>query len=437
MSINRNYFFGFNTFFAVFVMAAMLAACGGGGAAGSITTPALNQTGTGSSTLTTIPTTTGNSTSLIVDSGPVPSIVPSVNVAYVTVTVCTPGTSGSTAACQTIDHVAVDTGSSGLRLLNSVLSSKLVLPAATNNGLAIGECSSFAIGTTWGSVRLADIYIGGEVAKSIPIQDIGDNPGGASNIPTDCKNTGVIQDTQTTLGSNGILGIGLATNDCNPCSSQVIPAFYYTCTTSGCVGSTVPPTTIVSNPVVSFQNPITGVAQDNNGTLIELPTVALSAGPTVYGSLIFGIGTQANNVLNTSTTTVYPTDAYGNFTTTFNNQSLTQSYLDSGSNGLFFYNSTNISFDAYGWYIPASTLSLSAINSSPSGMPSGTINFTLVDADTLAANIVAANIGGKGSSNIFAWGLPFYYGRKVFTGIAGASTITQSGAVVTVPYWAY
>jgi hypothetical protein len=44
---------------------------------------------------------------------------------FTTVTICAPG---STTNCQTIDHVQVDTGSVGLRIISSVLASGLALP---------------------------------------------------------------------------------------------------------------------------------------------------------------------------------------------------------------------------------------------------------------------------------------------------------------------
>ena len=68
-----------------------------------------------------------NVVAIVVDSGPLGSNgapVGYVNGAFVTVTVCVPGT----ADCQAIDHVLVDTGSSGLRLL-------------ANDGKAGGELS--------------------------------------------------------------------------------------------------------------------------------------------------------------------------------------------------------------------------------------------------------------------------------------------------------
>jgi len=428
MRINRNFPASVKTQFTMMIAALLLVACGGGGSSSSSSSSTTsntvtNQTGTGSGSLTTIPSTTGHAASIVVDAGPV-SGTSSINVPYVSVTVCTPGTSGSTAACQTIDHVTLDTGSYGLRLLNSALSSNLTLPAVTaSNGQAVGECTAFVIGTTWGSVRLADIYIGGEVAKNIPIQDIGDHPGGASGIPTDCSNTGTIEDTQAALGSNGILGIGLFVNDCDTCLSQVVAATYYTCSSSGgCSNSKVTSSQVVKNPVASF-------AVDNNGTLIKLPSVSSAGSTGLSGTITFGIGTETDNTIGTAT--VYYTDSSGNFTTTFNNTTMSSSYLDSGSNGLFFVDAS-LTQDSAGWYIPTSPLTLSATNTSHTGLSSGAISFTLVDVDTLPASIVAANIGGAGSSGSFAWGLPFFFGRTVYTGISG---ITVSG--YTGPYWAY
>ena len=414
-----------------------LSGCGGGGSSGgsgsgnntntNITNTVTNQTGTGSGALTTIPTATGHSASIVVDAGPV-SGSSSINVAYVSVTVCTPGTTGSAAACQTIDHVTVDTGSYGLRLLNSALSSNMNLPAVTStNGQAIGECAQFVIGSVWGSVRRADIYVGGEVARNVPIQDIGDYPGGATTIPTDCANTGTIQDSQATLGSNGILGIGLFVHDCDSCLTSAIPAAYYACSSSGCTSSTVTSSQVVQNPVASF-------AVDNNGTAITFPALTPTNATRMPGTLTFGIGTQSDNAIP-NTATVYYANHLGEFTTTYKNTILSSSYLDSGSNG-FYFDDKSIRNDLSGWYIPTTPLSLSATNTSATGSPSGTVSFTLVDVDTLSANIVAANIGGTGSSGSFAWGLPFFFGKTVYTGISGIS-VPSVPSVPTGPYWAY
>ncbi len=430
MSIKEKYSFGIATLFVMIVMTASLAACGGGGKGSS---PAI----------TDKPVTTGNQVPITVDAGPV-SGISSVNVGYVSVTVCTPG---STTTCQTIDHVTLDSGSYGLRLLNSALSSNLTLPAAmASNGNAVGECVQYVVGATWGSVRMADIHIGGESALDVPIQDIGDNPGGATTVPQDCTNRGAIQDTLASLGSNGILGVGPFVNDCDACLSQVIPATYYNCSTNGCSNSTVASNQVVRNPVASF-------ALDNNGVLINLPSVGPSGSTGLTGNLIFGIGTQTsltnvttniyNNVIPNAASVYAINPTTGNFTTSFNGAILA-SYLDSGSNGLFFNDTSTVipTCRVNTWaYCPNNPpLNLSAQNIPyPYTGVGTTIHFSIFAADSLFSNqgVVAGNIGGpSGSANTFAWGLPFFYGKSVFTAISGATT-TVPGGTAQGPYWAY
>ena len=351
----------------------------------------------------------GNSMQIALDAGPVAG-VSQINIPYVSVTVCPPGTLGATQACQTIDHVQLDTGSFGLRLLNSSLYANLSLPSVNASGAAIGECVPFAIGVTWGSVVFADIYLGGEVAKSVPIQIIGAQPGGVTAVPTDCSNTGTIQITQDALGANGILGVGLFANDCDICSTQVIPAAYYACTSAGCTNSTVAASQIVRNPVDAL--PV-----DNNGVVIQLPGVGSSGASALNGTLFFGIGTQTNNAL-VSTAQVYATDAFGTITTSYNGSTYT-SFIDSGSNGVFFNDPTIALCASTTWYCPSSTLPpLSAINTAATGGAQGTVSFSIVSLYQLSSGEVAANIGGT-ASGYFDWGLPFFFGRTVYTAIQG------------------
>jgi hypothetical protein len=101
-------------------------------------------TATGSAALS-VTAALSNSTAIIVDSGP-SGVSGVINVPYVSVTVCRPGTT----VCQTIDHVLLDTGSYGLRLLASQLNSTLALPAVTTaSGDDAGECGKFISGYTW------------------------------------------------------------------------------------------------------------------------------------------------------------------------------------------------------------------------------------------------------------------------------------------------
>ena len=81
------------------------------------------------------------------------------------------------------------------------------------------------------------------------------------------------------------------------------------------------------------QNPVALFSTDNNGVIIELPSVSAPEA-SLSGSLVFGIGTQSNNGLNGAT--VYPVDDDGNFITTFNSAKYDESFIDSGSNGFFF-----------------------------------------------------------------------------------------------------
>jgi len=170
--------------------------------------------------------------------------------------------------------------------------------------------------------------------------------------------------------------------------------------------------------------------------LIELPA---ASGPetSLSGSLIFGIGTQSNNALGAAK--VYPVDEYGNFVTTFNSQTYNQSFIDSGSNGLFFLGTGTTGLpacaDADYFYCPSTTQTFSATNSGPTGTPSAAVSFSVANADNLFNDNPNATVLGQlaGPNSLgFDWGLPFFYGRNIFTAIEGSSTPGGTG-----PYWAY
>ena len=99
---------------------------------------------------------------LTVDAGPQPQAFTARNEAFTSVTVCVPGTN----TCQTIDHILVDTGSSGLRLLSSVLTIPLP-PQNDSSGNPLDECPLILRGYAWGPVALADILLAGEKASSL------------------------------------------------------------------------------------------------------------------------------------------------------------------------------------------------------------------------------------------------------------------------------
>ena len=372
-----------------------------------------------------------------VDYGP-PELTGYLNGLFATVTVCVPGTSD----CQAIDHVVVDTGSSGLRLLGSVLT--LSLPTWTDDsGVAVAECNQFLGGFIWGPLRSADLSIAGEQASNLAIQVIDES---TYPVPSDC--TGFDQSTAEALGANGILGVGSFLQDCGlACAARlgarsVNPGVYYACsstTAGGCQAVAVPVAKQLSNPVPFF-------GQDNNGTIIELPAVPPDGASSVAGSLVFGIGTRDNNGLGQET--VIPLDQSATFLTKYPaNGKNALAFVDSGSNAIYFLDSRTTSIPTCSgmysfFYCPRSTMSLSATSQDVGGSMTVAMTFSIANALTLFSsknNVAFANLGGTGSDSssgssglgsYFDWGLPFFFGKNVFSAIEGQSTPAGKGPFV-------
>jgi len=326
--------------------------------------------------------------------------------------------------------VLVDTGSYGLRLLASALNPTLALPAvATPSGADAGECGKFISGYTWGGVRKADVKMADEVASGISIQVIGDTGGSYTVTPSTCSSAGANLGTMAAIGAKGILGVGMFKQDCGTaCANAAISGVYYACASGSCSASAMPLAAQISNPVASF-------AVNNNGLLMTMPAVGTAGLTSVSGTLIFGVNTQANNTI--ATETIFKANASGDFSTTYKGKTYSSSFIDSGSNGYFFTDSTIRACSGGDFYCPAATLSLTATNTAADGSASGTVNFNVVNLVGLASTITAAQVGGTvgsttSSSNYFDWGLPFFYGRRVFVVMEGNTVAGKSG-----PYWAY
>ena len=127
----------------------------------------------------------------------------------------------------------------------------------------------------------------------------------------------------------------------------------------------------------------------------------------------------------------------GNVTTTFNGADYSGSYLDTGSNGLYFLDDSTIGLPACpgedsGYSCPRSTLGFTATNRGSNGA-SGTVSFSIANAEQLfsTGNNALGNLGGPDTGE-FDWGLPFFFGRTTFIGIEG-----QRSSAATGPYWAY
>jgi hypothetical protein len=377
------------------------------------------------STALSVTAALSNSTAIIVDNGP-SGVSGVINVPYVSVTVCRPGTS----TCQTIDHVLLDTGSYGLRLLASQLSSALALPTVTTaSGDDAGECGKFISGYTWGAVRQADVKMADEVASGISIQVIGDTGASYTSTPSTCSSAGANLGTLSAIGAKGILGVGMFKQDCgSSCVNSAVSGIYYACASGACTSSTMPLAKQISNPVSSF-------AINNNGLLITMPSVGTSGLSSVSGTLIFGANTQSNNTI--ASETIYKANSSGDFSTTYKGKTYNASFIDSGSNGYFFTDSTIRQCSGGDFYCPASTLALTATNAASDGSASGTVSFNVVNLVSLSSSITAAQVGGtvgssSSSSNYFDWGMPFFYGRRVFVVMENTTVAGKAG-----PYWAY
>ena len=415
-----------------------LAACGGSSSPSSSNSG--GGTGGGSTVANTVP--------ISVNSGPNANYV---NGVYVTVHVCA---AGSTTDCQDIPDVLVDTGSTGLRLVGSLVTVSLV-NNVNSSGEPIGECEQFADGTyLWGTVAPANITLAGETAADVPVQILKDGTSGFVSAPSACTNSGALteSDTVAALGANGILGIGVFNHDCGAnCAGTPAPAgFYYSCPNTGC---TNPATVALANQV---QNPIGLFPQDNNGEVITLPAVpdssiASSGAPSVQGTLTFGIGTQSDNQLGSATVlagasdgtvaTQYPASSTG---TVYGSSTACPScgtVFDTGSNAIYFLDSSNLPSmptcgDYTGFYCPgAGVVSFTAVNGSTVANGTKSATWNVANADTLFAdnpnNWVFDNLAGP-DSGAFDFGLPFFLGKKVFIGLNGTSAGSYTG-----PFFAY
>ncbi|RKT26651.1 uncharacterized protein DUF3443 [Paraburkholderia sp. RAU2J] len=416
---------------ALFLACAALTGCGGGGGGSPESSSQAGAAGSPGAASTPAsggsPGAGNTSANLNVPQSNTPNVQPiAVNVApgltrnmlTTSVTLCQSGTDN----CATVDDIQVDTGSNGLRILASALPASLALAAVPSGSGVTGECAVFGSGYAWGAVRSADVRMAGQVAASIPVHLIADTA--LPSVPADCASSGPAMLTVAGLRGNGILGIGLFTADCGSgCANAALPRWYYRCDVNGaCVASAQALAQQVANPVSHF-------ALDNNGVVIDLPAIPDTGALSVSGSLIFGIGTQADNTLG-GASIVKANATNGYLVTNAAGQTYPQSYIDSGSNGLFF---RNTQFPQCGfWYCPSSMQTVSAAIVGVDGASSA-VSFPVGNSTALFAspNNAFNSLAGP-TARGFGWGLPFFYGRRVYTAIASRNTSAGQG-----PYYAF
>ncbi len=417
--------------------------------------------GCGSSSSTTTTTTTtpppvANSIAVAVNAGPANNAV---NAAYVSVEVCNPG---GTTTCATIPDVLVDTGSSGLRILASAPGvSSLTFTPEMGSGSPVYECVLYADGNyLWGQVEQADVSMAGENATSVPIQVIA---GSAPSI-TPCGSSGGSNlDTSTALQANGILGIGTSIQDCgSACTGSSVPPYYWLCPSSSVCTSaaSVLAATQVSNPVAFFNG------SDNNGVVLTMNSLgtagSASGAATASGTLYFGIGTQSDNALSSSVK-VYALSLNAEDSDSIfaiYNTATYPAYVDSALYLNFFLDPATVAAYSAGagisncqanngvnYYCTSPALSLSFTAQDTSGdSASQTLSIgngaTLYDSSVAegGSNTAFSNLAGGGApaNDEVILGMPFFYGKTVYVGIAGK--VAPSGvpaSAVDFGYWAF
>lgn len=336
----------------------------------------------------------------------------------VTVRVCTPGTTN----CVEIPNILVDTGSYGLRVFGSLIPQSVPLQDVQDgSGRFLATCARFIIGADWGPVKIAGVGLGGEDPVNVPIQVIDANfPG----LPTDCQNPDV---GPAQAGFNGILGVGLFTEDCGPgCASIANNRVYFLCGNGTCTSTAVPINQQVSNP-------ISYLPVNNNGVIIQLPDLPNGEVASVTGTMILGIGTQANNM--PASPQVFTADGNGYFRANINGVAYEQAFIDSGTNtNAFTYPLTPCPNNSIGvgFYCPATPTTVAA---QVSGLNNVSTTFMMKVANAnsiLMAGLKVSDRLASSFQNAADFGLPFFFGRTVYVAIENRQTSLGPG-----PYWAF
>lgn len=394
--------------------ALLVSACGGGDSGTGSPAPSTSSSNSSSGT--------PNGTALAPVAGTVPagsnvlkvSINSTTNRAMASVTICTPG---STTDCVTVDNMELDTGSVGIRVNASALAG-LALPSVLNDaGYPAAECLSFLTANVWGAVRSANVTLGSELARNLPIQVVSDS-GIPSASASGCS-------ALTSLpGMNGVIGIGYKAQDCGfTCTATTNEYFSCPPGAAACGPYKLPLASQVANPVMAF-------AADNNGVIFDLPAIPTEGASTVSGALIFGIGTQGNN--SQVGLTVLPVGSQtGALNATLNGTVYPQSIVDSGTQFSMFTDSA-IATCTSGAYCPANATIENVTLQGVSGSSTKAATFPVANASVQkagSANNVAISYN---STKQIILGLPFFYGRTIAFGYVGANTSLGVGPFVAL-----
>ncbi len=434
-------------FFCLLTLLTVLVACGGGSSSGPTADDNSNAVTANGTNVQGMPSGLGTSNSqadanvidLIVDGGPDGS---QANLLYASVTICKPG---STSLCKTIDHVLVDTGSVGLRLLATAVPADLQLPAAKNaKGNVLLGCANFLdYSFAWGPLALADVKLGGMTATNTPVHLVGhaDYVGSQAN----CSSGNAIV-SASDLGANGILGVGLSQQDCGSIcetlgGSGQSNGKYFACTNFAC--SIVTNTPLASDK--QLQQVIARFPTDNNGFAIQMDSVRAAGAMTLAGKMVFGLGTRSNNQFPNFQ--VLATRGQGLLTGALRRDAwafdlrFSSAFLDTGSNGIYFdtYDIVDcLTGVAKGFYCPRTEL-VFGVTLEGAYFAQVQRSFTIANAANLFQTGRAAlpGLGGPiNASGLLDLGSPFFYGRTVVLGIEGRTSTGVGASLATGPFYA-
>lgn len=337
----------------------------------------------------------------------------------VSITVCEPGTD----TCATIDHVMVDTGSTGLRLDRAALPAEFrlpVLPGPQSQPLA--ECLRFGDGTAaWGGLYGADFRIGSLRAPDLPVQLFEDD---APNRAGDCPQSKV------TPTSNGTLGVSAHLTDCfGRCDQTVWVPLVYGCAEAACT-----PLRGAVAPEFRLPNPLTRLdAGRINGLIFDLPPLPPGGARTLTGTLTFGIDAGA-----LAGARILRLNERGAFTTRYDGRTLPASYIDSGTGTYTFANLRLPACIRPSWAFcisPPQELQAVMVGEDgteiPMGFRVGDYNAELTSGNTVSDRM--ATIAAQ-DSQAFVWGAPFFMGKRVFLVPEGASVL---GTGTPGPFYAF
>ncbi|MDQ5922225.1 MAG: hypothetical protein QG673_2284 [Pseudomonadota bacterium] len=324
---------------------------------------------------------------------------------------------------QVIDHVLLDTGSSGFKVLKSQLNSSLTFSSilqGNNPESPISSCVTYGSGYMFGSNNLAGLQIGGQRADNVPIQII--NDGSQSSVPDNCSSNGRFANLLQTSGARGILGVNPMTFESNSTLQNLI----YVQTSSGFVN-------IVESSVQTLNvNPLSLLMQNNNGLIISYPKVSKNSTISIYGTMVMGLNTTSNNVIPSTIQSVRgnPNTNLGYFDVNENGWPVS-GIFDSGTDTLAL-GGYNIPVCNDSSFCPSSPVTFSTIVSNYDGGESSYIMQTVSSVQGLGGYAVLPYWGTRllPSSGLAVYGLPFFYGRNVYLGFYDSGTSTT-------PTWGY